>query len=105
MSKAGSPAELAAKEAELAKSAFEKSVATMREMAEILVKSSQEATDKIKRAPCRLSRGNLQPGVVDEVRRCPRQIASGRLPGRPLVSCPGCHGTGIRFEKSSAFRA
>jgi len=47
LSKAGSPAELAAKEAELAKSAFEKSVATMREMAEILVKSSQEATDKI----------------------------------------------------------
>ena len=47
LSKAGSPAELAAKEAELAKSAFEKSVATMREMAEILVKSSREATDKI----------------------------------------------------------
>jgi phasin family protein len=45
--KAGSPAELAATEAELGKSAFEKSVATMREMAEILVKSSQEATDKI----------------------------------------------------------
>ena len=47
LSKAGSPAELAAKEAELGKSAFEKSVATMREMAEILVKSSQEATNKI----------------------------------------------------------
>ena len=47
LSKAGSPAELAAKEAELAKSAFKKSVATMREMAEILVKSSQEATNKI----------------------------------------------------------
>ena len=47
LSKAGSPAELAAKEAELGTSAFEKSVATMREMAEILVKSSQEATDKI----------------------------------------------------------
>jgi phasin family protein len=47
LSKAGSPAEFAAKEAELGKSAFEKSVATMREMAEILVKSSQEATDKI----------------------------------------------------------
>jgi phasin family protein len=45
--KAGSPAELAATEAELGKSAFEKSVATMREMAEILVKSSQEATDRI----------------------------------------------------------
>ncbi len=47
LSKAGSPAELAAKEAELGKSAFEKSVATMREMAEIVVNSSQEATDKI----------------------------------------------------------
>ena len=47
LSKAGSPAELAAKEAELGKSAFEKSVSTMREMAEILVKSSQEATNKI----------------------------------------------------------
>jgi len=47
LSKARSPAELAAKEAELGKSAFEKSVATMREMAEILVKSSQEATNKI----------------------------------------------------------
>jgi hypothetical protein len=37
----------AAKEAELAESAFEKSVATMREMAEILVRSSQEATKTI----------------------------------------------------------
>ena len=44
---AGSPAELAAKEAELGKNAFEKSVATMREMAEILLKSSREATDRI----------------------------------------------------------
>ena len=47
LSRAGSPGELATKETELGKSAFEKSVATMREMAEILVKSSQEATDKI----------------------------------------------------------
>lgn len=60
MSKAHSPAELAAKEAELAKSAFEKSVATMREMAEIVVTSSQEATDKIN---ARIS------ATLDEIRR------------------------------------
>lgn len=47
LSAAGSAAELAAKEAELGRSAFEKSVATMQEMAEILARSSREASDKI----------------------------------------------------------
>jgi phasin family protein len=47
LSKATSPQDLAAKQTELMKTAFEKSVATMRELAEILTKSSQEATKTI----------------------------------------------------------
>jgi phasin family protein len=66
LSKAGSPAGLAAKEAELGKSAFEKSVAMMREMAEILVKSSQEATDKIN-ARVAASLEQIRSLGVDEV--------------------------------------
>ena len=67
LSKAGSPAELAAKEAELAESAFEKSVATMREMAEILVKSSQEATETINARIAATVVEIRSLGVVDEV--------------------------------------
>jgi phasin family protein len=47
LSKVTSPQDLAAKQTELMKTAFEKSVATMRELAEILTKSSQEATKTI----------------------------------------------------------
>jgi phasin family protein len=47
LSKASSPQDLAAKQTELMKTAFEKSVTTMRELAEILTKSSQEATKTI----------------------------------------------------------
>jgi phasin family protein len=47
LSKASSPQDLAAKQTELMKTAFEKSVTTMRELAEILTKSSQEATKAI----------------------------------------------------------
>ena len=47
LTKASSPQDLAAKQTELMKTAFEKSVATMRELAEILTKSSQEATKTI----------------------------------------------------------
>jgi phasin family protein len=47
LSKATSPQDLTAKQTELMKTAFEKSVATMRELAEILTKSSQEATKTI----------------------------------------------------------
>ena len=47
LTKASSPQDLAAKQTELMKTAFEKSVATMREVAEILTKSSQEATKTI----------------------------------------------------------
>ncbi len=47
MTKATSPQDLAAKQTDLMKTAFEKSVSTMREMAEILTKSSQEATKTI----------------------------------------------------------
>lgn len=47
ISKASSPQDLATKQTELMKTAFEKSIATMREMAEILTKSSQEATKTI----------------------------------------------------------
>jgi phasin family protein len=47
ITKATSPTDLAAKQTELLKTAFEKSVGTMRELAEILAKSSQEATSTI----------------------------------------------------------
>jgi phasin family protein len=47
MTKAASPQDLAAKQTDLMKTAFEKSVATMREMAEIMTRSSQEATKTI----------------------------------------------------------
>jgi phasin family protein len=47
MTKATSPQDLAAKQTDLMKTAFEKSVATMREMAEITTRSSQEATKTI----------------------------------------------------------
>ena len=47
MTKASSAQDLAAKQTELMNNAFEKSVATMREMAEILTRSSQEATKTI----------------------------------------------------------
>ena len=86
LSKAGSPAELAAKEAELGKSAFEKSVATMREMAEILVKSSEEATNKIN-ARVAASLDEIAASGRRRSRRCPREIASGRPLGRPLLAC------------------
>ena len=44
LSKAGSPTEVAAKQAELAKDAFERAVSNMRELAEMVAKSSGEAT-------------------------------------------------------------
>lgn len=47
ITKASSPQDLAAKQTDLMKTAFEKSVATMREIAEILTKTSQEATNTI----------------------------------------------------------
>ena len=77
LSKAGSPGELAAKEAELGKSAFEKSVATMREMAEILVKSSQRRPIRSTRALPPLSTRSAACGRRRS-RRCPREVASGR---------------------------
>jgi phasin family protein len=47
LSKAGSPGEVAAKQAELAKGAFERALSNMRELAEMVAKSNQEATGKI----------------------------------------------------------
>lgn len=47
ISKAGSPTEAAAKQAELAKDAFEKALANMRELAEMVSKASEEATNAI----------------------------------------------------------
>ncbi len=44
---AGSPQDMTAKQAELAKSAFEKAVANMRELAEMIVKSNDQAFDLI----------------------------------------------------------
>ena len=45
LGQAGSPSEVAAKQAELAKEAFEKAVANMRELAEMVTKAQQGAID------------------------------------------------------------
>lgn len=47
MSKSMNPGDVMAKQAELVRSAFEKGVSTMREMADIVSKSNREATDAI----------------------------------------------------------
>ncbi len=47
LSKAGSPPEVAAKQAELAKNAFERALANMRELAEMVAKSNQDATNTV----------------------------------------------------------
>jgi phasin family protein len=47
LAKAGSPQEVAAKQAELAKDAFERALANMRELAEMVAKANQEATNTI----------------------------------------------------------
>src|SRR5512144_438982 len=47
LAKAGSPPEAAAKQAELAKEAFEKAIGNMRELAEMVTKAQQGAIDMI----------------------------------------------------------
>ena len=47
LSKAGSPPDIAAKQAELTKDAFERALSNMRELAEMVAKSNQEATNTI----------------------------------------------------------
>lgn len=47
LSKAGSPGEVAAKQAELAKDAFERALSNMRELAQMVAKSNEEATSTI----------------------------------------------------------
>jgi phasin family protein len=47
LSKAGSPPEVAAKQAELAKEAFEKALGNMRELAEMVTKAQQGAMNTI----------------------------------------------------------
>lgn len=47
MSKAGSPPEVAAKQAELAKDAFERALGNMKELADMVTKANQEATSTI----------------------------------------------------------
>jgi len=47
LSKAGSPQEVAAQQAQIAKSAFERALANMRELAEMVSKANQEATSTI----------------------------------------------------------
>lgn len=47
LSKAGSPTEAAAKQADLAKDAFERGLANARELMEMITKAQQEATSKI----------------------------------------------------------
>ncbi len=59
LSKAGSPTEVAAKQAELAKDAFERALSNMRELAEMVAKSNQEATSTIN---ARIS------GTLDEIK-------------------------------------
>jgi len=57
--KAGSPQQLMAAETELAKKAFETAVSKMRELAEIVAKANQQATDAIV---------NRVPASLDEIR-------------------------------------
>jgi phasin family protein len=47
IAKAGSPPEAAAKQAELAKSAYERALSNARELAEMITKAQKEATDAI----------------------------------------------------------
>ena len=47
LAKAGSPAEVAAKQAELTKSAFERALSNMRELADLVAKSNQDASTAI----------------------------------------------------------
>ena len=47
LAEAGSPPEVAAKQAELAKEAFEKALGNMRELAEMVTKAQQGAIDTI----------------------------------------------------------
>jgi phasin family protein len=47
LAKAGSPPEIAAKQAELTKSAFERALSNMRELAELVAKSNQDATNTV----------------------------------------------------------
>jgi len=47
LSKAGSPTDVAAKQAELTKDAFERALANMRELAEMVTKANNEATTTI----------------------------------------------------------
>ena len=47
LAKAGSPPEIAAKQAELIKSAFERALSNMRELAELVAKSNQDATNTV----------------------------------------------------------
>lgn len=47
LSKASSPQDVAAKQAELAKDAFERALGNMRELAEMVSKANQQATDTI----------------------------------------------------------
>ena len=47
LSKAGSPPEIAAQQAELTKSAFERALANMRELAEMVSKANQEASNAV----------------------------------------------------------
>ena len=47
LSKTGSPPEITAKQAELTKNAFERALANMRELAEMVSKANQEATNTV----------------------------------------------------------
>jgi phasin family protein len=47
LTKAGSPQEIAAKQAELAKEAFERALSNMRQLAELVAKANQDASDTI----------------------------------------------------------
>lgn len=47
LSKAGSPQDVAAKQAELAKDAFERALSNMRELAELVTKANKDATQTI----------------------------------------------------------
>jgi phasin family protein len=67
LSKSGSPPDVAARQTELAKSAFERALANMRELAEMVSKANQEASNTVK---SRIS------ASLDEIKEYARKLKS-----------------------------
>ena len=78
LSKAGSPPEAAAKQAEVAKGAFERALSNMRELAELVTKANQEASNTIN---ARIS------SSLDEVKELALKL---KKTCSAKASCPAC---------------